>query len=307
MNVAARLRRAGLIAAAAGCLCIGGSLPALAETEGVKPVCFDASDGAQLCYTERLLDDPSTPLLLFVPGWTMPAAIWEKQIAHFAGRYSLVAFDPRGQGESAAPRHGYTLERRIRDLKELLDRFSDRPVVMVGWSLAVLEMLAYVREYGEEGLAGLVLVDNSVGEGRAPPERAGKNPFFEELRTRREETLRDFSRQIFRVDPGAHMYAKVLASALKTEVEDSIRLLSYGKPREYWKESIHRFSRPILYLVTPKWREQAEALARKHPKATVQVFEHAGHALFHDEPERFNRAVEDFVTRLPRLARDAQR
>jgi pimeloyl-ACP methyl ester carboxylesterase len=39
------------------------------------------------------------PSILFVPGWMMPAWIWEKQLGHFAREYRVVAMDPRGQGE----------------------------------------------------------------------------------------------------------------------------------------------------------------------------------------------------------------
>ena len=95
-------------------------------THSMKTFCFDTSDQVRLCYSEQLLTDTSTPLLVFIPGWTMPASLWEKQLAYFSGKYSLVAFDPRGQGASAAPNFGYTLERRVQDIKELLDRFPDR-------------------------------------------------------------------------------------------------------------------------------------------------------------------------------------
>lgn len=46
-------------------------------------------------------------------------------------------------------------------------------------------------------------------------------------------------------------------------------------------------------------RKQAGKLARKHPKATTQVFDNAGHALFWDEAAAFNAAVEAFVPGLP--------
>ncbi|MEI6416020.1 MAG: alpha/beta hydrolase, partial [Pseudomonadota bacterium] len=103
--------------------------------------CFDSSDQVRLCYSERLLGDASKPILVFIPGWTMPASIWEKQLSYFSGKYSVVAFDPRGQGASAVPNFGYTLERRVQDIKELLDRYPDHSFILVGWSLAVFESL----------------------------------------------------------------------------------------------------------------------------------------------------------------------
>jgi microsomal epoxide hydrolase len=273
-----------------------------AQAEGqethLKHTCFDTSDQVRLCYAERLLDDASLPILVFIPGWTMPAAIWEKQLAYFSGKTSIVAFDPRGQGASTAPDFGYTLERRVQDIRELLERFPERSFILVGWSLAVLESLAYVEQYGESRLRALVLVDNSIGEGPAGAASSGKNPFFEQLRTKRKETVRSFAQAIFRTRPGSRMQEQILASALKMRVEDSIRLLSYPKPRAYWKEIIYQVSIPILYLVTSKWGDQANALTQRHPNATARIFEQSGHALFWDEADQFNLAIDDFVRRL---------
>jgi microsomal epoxide hydrolase len=283
------------------------ALQAFAESqEPLHTVCFDTSDQVRLCYVEHLSGDASAPILVFIPGWTMPASLWEKQLAYFSGKYPVVAFDPRGQGASATPDFGYTLERRVQDIKELLDRFPDRSFILVGWSLAVFESLAYVEQYGENRLKGLVLVDNSIGAGPETPARTGENPFFEELRTHRAETLRKFVAAIFRKDPGAEVQEKVLASALKTEVEDSIRLLSYQKPRTYWKETLYTVGLPILYLVTPKLSVQATELTRSHPQATAKIFEHSGHALFWDEADPFNRALHDFIERLGHAAMERQ-
>lgn len=262
----------------------------------MKSACFESSDGVQLCYVEHLLEDVSSPTLVFIPGWSMPVSIWEKQMAYFSGRQSLIVFDPRGQGESEAPLTGYTLDRRSRDLKELLDQFPQRSFVLVCWSLAVLESLAFVDQFGTDRIRGLVFVDNSVGEGPEPPPQRGENPFFVELRTQRKETLRKFIDAIFHVDPGEVQKSILLASAMKMDVEDSIRLLSFGKPRTYWKNVLYQVSVPVLYLVTPKWRTQAELVARNHPSAHVEIFPTAGHALFWDEASRFNEALKNFMS-----------
>src|SRR3954468_16068396 len=98
---------------------------------------FLSSDGVRLHYLEAGPADAHT--LVFVPGWTMPAWIWMPQILGFAHRYHVVAFDPRGQGDSAAPASGYEPARRGRDVFELISRLGGQSVVVVGWSLGVLD------------------------------------------------------------------------------------------------------------------------------------------------------------------------
>ena len=58
------------------------------------------------------------------------------------------------------------------------------PVLIVGWSLGVLDTLAYVHRHGDARLAGLVLVDNSVGE--EPPPRP--HPVLVRIPARRRPT-----------------------------------------------------------------------------------------------------------------------
>jgi microsomal epoxide hydrolase len=82
-------------------------------------------------------------------------------------------------------------------------------------------------------------------------------------------------------------------------LEDSIALLSYPFPREHWREATHAVRVPLLYVVTPQLAAQAANLKRNRPATEIAVFERAGHALFLDEPGRFNALLEGFVSRLP--------
>src|SRR6195952_86904 len=140
---------------------------------------FQTSDGVRLHYLEA--GPPSAHTLVFVPGWTMPAWIWMPQILAFSRSYHVVAFDPRGQGDSAIPASGYEPVRRGRDLAELVSHLDSPPVVVIGWSLGVLDTLASIQVAGDTNLAGLVLVDNSVGEEPPPaytpePRHTGRPP-----------------------------------------------------------------------------------------------------------------------------------
>jgi non-heme chloroperoxidase len=49
--------------------------------------------------------------------------------------------------------------------------------------------------------------------------------------------------------------------------------------------------------VRPRWVAQAENLVRNRPGTESEIFTNAGHALFVDEPDRFNTIVESFIRR----------
>lgn len=276
---------------------VSGDAVAAAESRS-----FITSDGARLHYLEAGPTEGQT--VLFVPGWTMPGWIFKAQIDALSDRFHVLALDPRGQGESEVTRFGYTHERRGRDIGDLIDHAADGRVVLVGWSLGVLDALAYVADAGDARIAALVLIDNSIGEEPAPRATGGgraveprPEPTPQERRARRAA----FVASMFAHDPGPDYRARLTDQALRMTVEDERRLLAYDAPREYWRAAVHSTGRPVLYVVRPRWREQGENLVRTHADASLTVFEDAGHALFVDEPERFNALLLDFLdTRVAR-------
>ena len=92
--------------------------------------------------------------------------------------------------------------------------------------------------------------------------------------------------------------AALVDGAKRISVQQSIALLSYPFPRTHWKEIAHAFKKPLLYVVTPQFEAQAQSLQRNRTGTQVEVFEDAGHALFVDEPERFNALIVDFAETL---------
>ena len=281
-------------------ICLGIALLIMASTSAAAETrrrYFQPSDGVKLSFLaagqERAGKRDLT--IVLVTGWSMPATIWRNQIDFFSRRHPTVALDPRGQGESEVPTSGYTAERRATDIKELIDLFSK--VLLVGWSLGAIESLQYVHMFGSERLAGLALVDSSVGEEPAP--RAGGN-FKERLREDRDRALSEFVRAIFVKPRSGDEVAALVQGAKRMALEDSLALLDYPFQRAHWRNIARHFNKPLLYAVTPQFEAQAGNLKKNRPATQVEVFRKAGHALFVDEPERFNALVEKFTLKVLR-------
>jgi len=269
----------------------------LALTGPVRPAAaaqdryFTSSDGVRLHYLEAGIG----PTIVFVPGWTMPAWIFEPQIEAFARRYHVVAFDPRGQGDSAVAPGGYEPGRRGQDIAELLATLGPAPVLLVGWSLGVLDSLAYVHEHGDARLAGLVLVDNSVGEN--PPPVAPKRPAHPAPKLPREVLMRNFVHAMFyRPQPPAYL-DRLTEACLRTPPSAANALLAYPVPRSYWKAAVYATAKPVLYVVRPAFAGQAANLAAHDPVAETVVLHNVGHALFVDDPTEFDDLLQDFIRR----------
>ncbi len=254
---------------------------------------FTTSDGVRLHVIEA--GDPQRNTIVFVPGWTMPAWIFQPQIDAFARDYHVIALDPRGQGESEVPASGYDHLRRGQDIAELVAATGSRPVILVGWSLGVLDSLAYIAQYGDRQIAGLVLIDNSIGEDPAPtPSRL---PARRMPRLPREEQMRRFVRGMFTRSPGEAYLDRLTEDALRTPPEAAAALSNYRVPRTYWRDAVYAVARPILYVVRPRFAAQAANLAMKDPLAETVTFDTAGHALFVDEAARFDALLAEFIRR----------
>ena len=252
---------------------------------------FTTSDGVRLHYLEA----GQGQTIVFVPGWTMPAWIFTPQMEAFARHYHVVAFDPRGQGDSAVALDGYEPGRRGQDIAELFAQLGPAPMLLVGWSLGVLDSLAYVHTHGDARLAGLVLVDNSVGED--PPPVPPKRPPRPLKKLPREAGMRDFVRAMFvRPQPASYL-DRLTEACLRTPAPAAKALLSYPVPRTYWKEAVYATNKPVLYVVRPGFAGQAANLAAHDPAAESVVLRDVGHALFVDNPEKFDALLQDFIRR----------
>ena len=271
---------------------------AMAEGAGeadLKHARFSASDGASLHVIEAG-SAADKPVIAFVPGWSMPASLWEPQLQGLGAKYRVAALDPRGQGESDVSAGGYTLAQRADDIARFVERYPK--VVLVAWSLAALESLEYIDRNPNARVTGLVIVDSSVGEGPEPtaPQGAG---FVDELRKNRAAAVRAFVRAIFKSSRSESEIEGLVQGALRMPLEDSITLFPRKVPRSHWKKIVLALRIPLFYVVTPQFAEQARFLKQDRPATRVEVFQQAGHALFADEPERFNTLIQDFVSSLP--------
>lgn len=258
---------------------------------------FQTSDGVKLSFLQAGQDhsDNKKPTIVLIPGWSMPATIWHKQLEVFGHRYETVALDPRGQGESDVPATGYTAERRAADIHEFL---LPRPkVLLIGWSLGAIEALQTIHMFGSAPLAGLVLVDSSVGEEPAPG--PGGN-FKQRLREDRAKAMAEFVRAIFATRRDQRELNELARKAMRMKLEDSLALLDYPFERSHWKRIALGLKKPLLYAVTRQFEQQAANLKKHRPATQVELFKKAGHALFVDEPERFNALIEKFAEKISR-------
>jgi microsomal epoxide hydrolase len=269
---------------------------AASDSREIQSRYFTTSDGVSLHY----LDSGAGPTLVFIPGWTMPAEVWDFQIRHFSATHRVVALDPRGHGRSEKVAHGYYPSRRGQDIAEFLDHLGGEPAVIVSWSLGVHETLVSVQESGTEGVRGLVLVDwDLVVE---EPERFTSR--FVSLQVEREEWTRQFIEVIFLNPPSEEYLEAMTQSALSVPTNAAAIMIGNIILMAPYDTSpvVDSLDRPALFVYSSLgWAvEAADDARRRWPDANVEVVADTSHALFVDQPQAFNRLLGEFLEALPK-------
>ena len=226
----------------------------------------------------------------------MPATIWEPQINALSKSFRVVALDPRSQGKSDRPTDGHYPERRAQDIKEVIDNLQLAPVTLVGWSLGVVEVLSYIDQFGTSSLRNLVLVDGDIGHDPDPKRTADLWGQAKEFQVHRAEWTAKFVHSMYK-KPQSDAYLKEITDAAMSVPTNSALLLilnAYASGRD-WRPMLSKVDKPVLYVISTTSNDQAEALKEKVPSAKVGIFKNDGHALFVDEPDRFNSLIAAFA------------
>lgn len=262
----------------------------------VKSGFFETSDHVKLHYLEA----GSGPGIVFEPGWTMPGWIWENQIQHFAEHYHVVALDPRSQGDSDKPTEGNNPERRAQDIKELIDHLKLGPIVLVGWSLGVPEVLTYAEKYGGSHVRGYVLVDGFIWGKLDPQLVTAMLDSYRQVETNRRDFTGKFVRGMYKKPQPEDYLERVVAASLMMPTDSAIAANVSYLSRADWRPAIAKLDRPVLVVCQAQLKAMAaDPIVSGVPGTRVEMFEDAGHALFVDDAARFNAVLDDFIQHLP--------
>lgn len=249
--------------------------------------------------------------IIFVPGWTMSTKVFEHQLEHFdtSKTFKAISYDPRGQGLSSQTVEGHFYEQHARDLDGFMKALKLNRVVLVGWSAGSGDVLEYVRLFGQEKLAGLVLLDSSpkvraqdftkewawFGTKDEGDQDGFMRAFSYTVMVDRKQTNADFAAWMLD-DPTPEKVRMIAEISLHTP--NSIAALLNTS---FWfldnTQQVRDLNGkvPLLYFTRQEWHDLAADWAAKNtPSAKVVSF--GKHMSFWEHPEKFNAALDDFLT-----------
>ncbi|MFZ0283723.1 MAG: alpha/beta hydrolase [Candidatus Acidiferrales bacterium] len=277
-------------------LCILLAPAIFAQTLAAKSDFFKTSDGVRIHYLEA----GSGRAIVFIPGWTMPAWIWQKQIDGLSGKYHVIAVDPRSQGESDKPTFGHLPETRARDYKELVDGLGLKQPVLVGWSMGCGELLKYVEQFGTANVGAVVLVDGYATDKPSLEMYAGMSGFMNFLQQDRAKQADLFVRHMYTKPQPEDYLKRVIAASMQVPDDTAVVLIYNMLSINDWATGFAKMDRPLMFAYQPDNQQSADFLKSKLGyKVRLEKFEGDGHALFVDDADKFNRVLEEFMKSVP--------
>jgi non-heme chloroperoxidase len=272
------------------------------------------SDGVVLRYIQA--GPSSSPTLILIPGWAQTAAQWHKQISHFSSKYNVIAYDHRGQGESDKPTFGYRVARLAADLSNLVLQLDLKDITLVGHSMGCSVIWAYWTIFAEsrKRTSKLVLVDQSScmtadpswSEEEATDLAAG---FKVGVTQQMASGLRSpgalplvtgLLRSMFTPAVSEEDIEYTIQQSLKMSYDHAATLLVEHGSND-WRDVLPTINVPTLVVGAEKSlfsREGLMYIAEEIPGARLKIFseeEKGSHFMFWENPELFNRVVENFL------------
>lgn len=261
--------------------------------------------GIEIHYREAGPADAAHQMLL-IPGWRLSSSFWSGQMAYFSAHgYRVVAMDSRSQGGSTVVQQGNAPEDRASDIDAVIRRLKLKQVLLVGWSQGAQDVAAYVGHFGTAALSGVVLVDSPVSAG---PEDVTLNPGFIKViagvmgtyARHPAEYTDGMMHAIISTPTPAETFAELDAAAALTPVDTGIAMLVQDLLAVDRRPDLQKFDKPTLVIASGQspLLENQQEMAKALPHGQFVAVDHAAHAVFFDQPQRFESLLEDFVAKL---------
>lgn len=268
------------------------------------------SDGARMPY--RMLGEG--PALVMIHGWSQSGAMFQHQLNDLSDRFTVIVPDLRGHGEAPEPAGGLRMARLGRDLHEFASHLGLERFSVLGWSMGVSVIWAYVDLFGTGAIDRFVFVDQPSMLTTLPDmtsddaEDAGALFTTESLYQlyaalkgpEAEDTRAGFVASMVTKTIPPSLYAWILAENAKTAPRVAADLLLSHCTND-WRDVLARIDRPTLVIAGSVSHVPPRSQRYIHGRVPNSVFhefsaaEGGAHFPFLEAPDVFNRVVRSFL------------
>ena len=272
----------------------------------VRHTLVSAADGVPLNVVEAGSGDGSADGVLLIHGSNQSHICWKRQLeSDLAQHLHLVALDLRGHGNSGKPwtRDSYQrTEIWADDISRVMDATVLKRPLLVAWSFGGWIAMHYIRHFGIDRLAGLVLVATRAGIVPMPPPRSGVSSamggFTDGYMGQNMAAAQAFTDRLVADPADPDWQPSALASALCVPpyVRAAMRpplLLADDQPLVNNEDLADSLDLPVQLVFGGRdglmdSAAVAAEFAERLPRAAARIHSQAGHAVFFEAAAAFN-------------------
>ena len=239
------------------------------------------------------------PPVVFAHGAGGTHMSWWQQVPILSQRYTCITIDHRTFGFSRDVANGPGRKAFVPDLKGLLDRLGLQKVSLVAQSMGGTTALGFASAYPER-VSALVMSDTTGGYSDPDIERLRNTG---STRTQADPLGRAFAPGFSKRDPArAFLYREISAitQAYQNAPAAAAPAAASASPGTNIRPLLDK-KVPVLFIVGEEDQLVSpsiiEAMHRKMPGSAFVKVLGAGHSVYWEKPEEYNRIVSDFLQR----------
>jgi pimeloyl-ACP methyl ester carboxylesterase len=252
-----------------------------------------SADGVKVSFTQM---GEGEPAIVFVHGWANRASIWDETMSHFSGKYKTIAVDLFGLDESYKNRNDWSMAQFGEDVAAVIKKQKLNRVVLVGFSMGSAVITETAKLFPEKTI-GLVLVDDlqDVEMKYAPEMIAVMDSIMMDIvTTPTNEKLVNGGFYKKNPEKSFQRVEAMLKGSSRTGWKRSLQ--SYFKwINEDCLESFEQIKAPITAINSDMEPTKVEAFRKYAPSFQSKIIPDVGHLVFWDNPEEFNRLLEESI------------
>lgn len=260
-------------------------------------------DKATICYDD--MGNGEIPLI-FIHGFPFDKSSWLNQLNYFKSSHRVIAYDIRGFGQSTDGEEKLSINLFADDLIKFMDGLEISKAIVCGLSMGGYILLNAVDRYPER-FEAIILCDTQCIADTTEGKEKRKLAISEIEKDGLNNFATDFVRKIFceqtfknKIQLTECIREIILATAPQT-ITGTLNALA---ERSELCTTLNEIKIPVLILcgkedqITPP--TQSEAMLSIIPNAKLKLIEDAGHMSNLEQPETFNRNLNEFISDLAR-------
>jgi len=251
-----------------------------------------ASDGVSIAYT---VTGQGSPALVFIHGWLCDQGFWSAQVEAFESDNTVVTIDLPGHGQSGMERDGWPLLAFGGDVQKIVEHLDLDDIVLIGHSMGGSTALEAARLMPDRTI-GVIAVD-SMHDADAKYDPDQFNTALAAYEKDFAGTCKQFTTSMFLESADPELVERVTSDMCDGSPEIAIALLR-GFFNYELGPALAAVDVPVRYLNADMWPTNVEVNRTYQPNFDGVIMDGVGHFLMMEEPEGFNKLLQQTVSAL---------